>query len=88
MACGTFRRNATGNRPQSAKQPHGADGPPPTRPSISDFSISRVKPGVIWTVSSNGQIYNTMDHGKTWNNVSNIADVPPHTQLQHDRSWR
>jgi hypothetical protein len=33
---------------------------------------------VIWTASSNGQIYNTFDHGKTWNNVSNIANVPPH----------
>lgn len=47
-------------------------------PSISDFSISTVKRGVVWTVSSNGQIYNTMDAGKTWKNVSNIADVPPH----------
>jgi hypothetical protein len=37
-----------------------------------------VKPGVIWTASSNGQIYKTVDHGKTWLNVSNIADVPPH----------
>jgi len=47
--------------------------------SISDFSLSRVKRGVIWTVSSNGQIYNTMDEGKTWTNVTNIASVPPHT---------
>jgi photosystem II stability/assembly factor-like uncharacterized protein len=53
-------------------------GPPPTPPSISDFSISRVKRGMMWTVSSNGQIYNTFDHGKTWTNVTNIADVPPH----------
>ena len=53
-------------------------GPPPTPPSISDFSISTVKPGVMWTASSNGQIYNTFDHGKTWNNVSNIVNVPPH----------
>src|SRR5579864_2541805 len=30
------------------------------------------------TASSNGQIYNTMDHGKVWNNVTNITDVPPH----------
>ena len=48
-------------------------------PTISDFSISTVKRGVVWTVSSNGQIYNTMDGGKTWNNVSNITDVPPRT---------
>ena len=30
--------------------------------------------GVFWTVSSNGQIYNTMDSGAHWNNVSNISD--------------
>ncbi|HEX4308420.1 MAG TPA: hypothetical protein VHZ25_00260 [Acidobacteriaceae bacterium] len=55
--------------------------PPPPRPSISDFSISKVKPGVMWSVSSNGQVYNTMDHGKVWLNVSNLADVPPHTNF-------
>ncbi len=54
-------------------------GPAAAAPAISDFSISRVKRGVIWTVSSNGQIYNTMDAGKTWTNLSNIANVPPHT---------
>jgi photosystem II stability/assembly factor-like uncharacterized protein len=57
------------------------DGAPEPGPSINDFSISKVKVGVIWTVSSNGQIFNTMDHGKVWNNVSNIADVPPHTSF-------
>src|ERR1051326_5032049 len=46
------------------------------RPSISDFSISTVKQGVVWSGSSNGQIYNTMDGGKTWNNVTNFADLP------------
>jgi photosystem II stability/assembly factor-like uncharacterized protein len=56
-------------------------GPPPPNPSITDFSISRVKPGVLWTVSTNGQIYNTMDHGKTWKNVSNITDAPAHTSF-------
>ncbi len=49
-------------------------GPPP--PNIVDFAISNVKRGVVWTVSSNGQIYNTMDGGKTWNNVSNVTDMP------------
>ncbi|MGH9477403.1 MAG: VPS10 domain-containing protein [Terriglobales bacterium] len=43
--------------------------------SINDFSVSTAKKGVLWTVSSNGQIYNTMDGGKHWNNVSNIADA-------------
>jgi photosystem II stability/assembly factor-like uncharacterized protein len=46
------------------------------RPSISDFSISTVKQGVVWSGSSNGQIYNTMDGGKTWNNVTNFTDLP------------
>jgi photosystem II stability/assembly factor-like uncharacterized protein len=64
-----------------AQAPRPGAGPPAQSASISDFSISRVKPGVIWTVSSNGQIYNTMDHGKTWTNVTNIANVPPHTNF-------
>ena len=62
--------------PQANQPPFG---PPP--PFLSDFSISTVKPGVVWTVSSNGQIYNTMDGGKAWNNVSNITDAPPHTNF-------
>jgi photosystem II stability/assembly factor-like uncharacterized protein len=51
---------------------------PPPQPYITDFSISKVKRGVMWSVSSNGQIYNTMDRGKTWSNVSNITDAPAH----------
>jgi photosystem II stability/assembly factor-like uncharacterized protein len=46
------------------------------RGSISDFSISTVKRGVVWSGSSTGQIYNTMDGGKTWNNVTNFSDLP------------
>ncbi|MGH9467168.1 MAG: WD40/YVTN/BNR-like repeat-containing protein [Terriglobales bacterium] len=42
---------------------------------IADFSISTAKQGVIWTVSNNGQIYNTTDGGKHWTNVSNIPGV-------------
>ncbi len=45
--------------------------------SITDFSISTVKRGVIWSGSTNGQIYNTFDGGKTWNNVTNFIDLPP-----------
>ncbi|MGB9145381.1 MAG: hypothetical protein WCC14_06150, partial [Acidobacteriaceae bacterium] len=71
---------ATGATARPASGSAGAPPPPPP-PSIADFSISRVKAGVIWTVSTNGQIYNTMDHGKVWTNVSNIADVPPHTNF-------
>ncbi len=47
--------------------------------TVVDFSISKVKRGIIWTVSSNGQIFRTMDQGKTWNNVSNLPAVPAHT---------
>jgi hypothetical protein len=72
LACGAKKPEP----PQPEKPTSG--GPPPTPPSITDFSISQVKPGVMWTASTNGQIYNTMDHGKVWNNVSNIADVPRH----------
>jgi len=45
-------------------------------PAIADFAISTVKKGVFWSVSTNGQIYNTMDGGRHWNNVSNISDLP------------
>jgi photosystem II stability/assembly factor-like uncharacterized protein len=72
MACGAKKPE-----PPQQEEPK-VGGPPPPPPSISDFSISRAKPGVMWTASTTGQIYNTMDHGKVWNNVSNIADVPPH----------
>jgi photosystem II stability/assembly factor-like uncharacterized protein len=72
VACGT-------PLPPQPTPPRGAA--PVPEPSISDFSISKVQPGVVWTVSSNGQIYNTMDHGKLWNNVSNITDAPPHTNF-------
>jgi photosystem II stability/assembly factor-like uncharacterized protein len=66
--------------PQPPPTPPGGT-PPPPMPSITDFSISTVKPGVMWTVSTNGQIYNTTDHGKVWTNVSNIANVPAHTNF-------
>ena len=85
VACGTIPQPppptpAQPPQPSPLPQPT-AGGPPPPDPSITDFSISMVKRGIIWTVSTNGQIYNTMDHGKTWTNVSNIAEVPPHTQF-------
>lgn len=76
---------AAAPKPATAAEPKPANAttpaPPPPPPAIADFSISRVKPGVIWTVSTTGQIYNTMDHGKVWTNVSNLAGVPPNTQF-------
>ncbi len=59
----------------AAAQGAGRGGFAPPPPSINDFAISTLKKGVFWTVSSNGQIYNTMDNGAHWNNVSNIPDV-------------
>jgi photosystem II stability/assembly factor-like uncharacterized protein len=77
---------AAGPRPAANPAPTpGAPTPTPTpaapaRPSlpgsISDFSISTVKRGVVWSGSNTGQIYNTMDGGKTWTNVTNFADLP------------
>ena len=65
--------------PKTAKPQPSPFGP--VGPVINDFSISKIKPGVVWTVSSNGQIYNTMDRGKHWNNVTNITGAPPHVNL-------
>ncbi len=50
----------------------GGRGTPPP-PFINDFAISTVRKGVFWTVSNSGQIYNTMDGGAHWNNVSNVG---------------
>ena len=41
---------------------------------------------MIWSGSSTGQIYNTMDGGKTWNNVTNFTDLPAERELRHRRS--
>jgi photosystem II stability/assembly factor-like uncharacterized protein len=73
VACGT-------PLPPPKKTAKGPRNPFASRGAvINDFSISKIKKGVFWTVSSNGQIYITMDGGKRWDNVSNITDVPPHT---------
>ncbi len=45
-------------------------------PAIADFFLSSAQKGAVWTVSSNGQIYNTTDAGLHWTNVSNIPDAP------------
>src|SRR5580700_7826009 len=88
VACGTAplesppppqppQPNPTGEQAQPEAQAPGGRGGGAAAASISEFSISRVKRGVIWTVSTNGQIYHTIDQGKTWTNVSNIANLPP-----------
>jgi photosystem II stability/assembly factor-like uncharacterized protein len=69
--------------PSPQAQGQGTSGPPAFMPpaSISDFSISKAKKGVLWTVSTNAQIYKTIDGGKHWSNASNITDAPPNTNL-------
>jgi photosystem II stability/assembly factor-like uncharacterized protein len=69
------RRGAATPTP-TPEAPRPAPTPAGPRGYIGDFAISTVKPGVFWTGSSTGQIYNTMDGGKTWNNVTNFTDLP------------
>src|SRR5205085_3904128 len=64
-----------------APTPTAPAGGRPSPPSISDFSLSTVKQGVVWSGSSTGQIYNTVDGGKTWNNVTNFTDLPPNANF-------
>jgi photosystem II stability/assembly factor-like uncharacterized protein len=75
VPCGTPlpRAKKKARRPRNPFKPAG--------PVIVDFSLSKIRPGVVWTVSSNNQIYNTMDGGRRWNNVSNITGLPPHAHL-------
>ena len=62
--------------PTPTPAPGATPSPFAVRHSISDFSISTVKRGVVWSGSTSGQIYNTIDGGKTWNNVTNFTDLP------------
>jgi photosystem II stability/assembly factor-like uncharacterized protein len=71
VPCGTPAPTPT--PPAAAAAPAGGRGGGGA-PFINDFAISTLRKGVFWTVSSNGQIYNTMDNGAHWNNVSNITD--------------
>ena len=67
--------------PTPTPAPGATPNPFAFRASISDFSISTVKQGVVWSGSANGQIYNTFDSGKTWNNVTNFPDLPAGTSF-------
>ncbi|HKN75818.1 MAG TPA: hypothetical protein VJW94_11620 [Candidatus Acidoferrum sp.] len=57
-----------------APAPGGGPNSPPPPPFLNDFAISTVRKGLFWTISSNGQIYNTMDNGAQWNNVSDVPE--------------
>jgi photosystem II stability/assembly factor-like uncharacterized protein len=74
MPCGVAPAPPTTPAPGAPANP---SVPRPGLPaSITDFALSTLKRGVVWTGSNTGQIYNTMDGGKTWNNVTNFADLP------------
>jgi photosystem II stability/assembly factor-like uncharacterized protein len=81
VPCGV-QAAAANARPAATPTPTpAAPTPTPANPAfargtISDFSLSTIKRGVVWSGSTTGQIYNTMDGGKTWNNVTNFADLP------------
>jgi photosystem II stability/assembly factor-like uncharacterized protein len=49
--------------------------PTPSVPSITTFSLSTVKAGVIWAATNNGVVQMTADGGATWKNVS-PPDMP------------
>jgi photosystem II stability/assembly factor-like uncharacterized protein len=87
VPCGVAPAAAAAPRPgtPAPAAPTSTPAAPAARPllpgSISDFSLSTVKQGVVWSGSSTGQIYNTMDGGKTWNNVTNFTDLPPNANF-------
>src|SRR6266852_6137173 len=86
VPCGVAPAAAVPPRPGAPAPTPGAPTPTPAAPSgprgsISDFSLSTVKQGVVWSGSSTGQIYNTMDGGKTWNNVTSFTDLPPNANF-------
>jgi photosystem II stability/assembly factor-like uncharacterized protein len=90
VPCGVAPTAAAAPQPGVPAPTPGAPTPTPAAPaggrpalpgSISDFSLSTVKQGVVWSGSSTGQIYNTMDGGKTWNNVTNFTDLPPNANF-------
>ena len=68
VACGTPPP------PTPAPSQGGGRGAPPA--AIADFFVASAKKGVVWTASSNGQIYNTIDGGAHWSNVSNVPSEP------------
>ena len=72
-------KDATKATPTPTPAPFGGRGG--ATASITDFSISTVKRGVVWTGSTNGQVFNTFDGGKTWNNVTNFTDLPANSNL-------
>src|SRR5437660_436993 len=90
VPCGVATTPAAPHAPAAADPTPGAPTPTPAAPaggrgvaaaSISDFSLSTVKQGVVWSGSSTGQIYNTMDGAKNLTNVTNFTDLPPNANF-------
>ena len=57
------------------RTPAPAGPPRPPTASITTFSLSTVKAGVIWAATNNGVVQMTADEGATWKNVS-PPDLP------------
>jgi hypothetical protein len=76
VPCGVAPAAAAPRPAAPAATPAAPAARPALPGSISDFSLSTVKQGVVWSGSTTGQIYNTLDGGKTWNNVTNFNDLP------------
>src|SRR5256886_1579509 len=74
--CGVAPAPGTGGGQGPAPPTTTIAGLPANARFIADFAISTVKKGVVWTGSSTGQIYRTVDGGVTWTNVTNFPDVP------------
>jgi photosystem II stability/assembly factor-like uncharacterized protein len=81
--CGVAPAPPAGTTPAATPPPATPTAPtspiaalPASARFIGDFAISTVKRGVVWTGSSTGQLYRTVDGGVTWTNVTNFPDLP------------
>ena len=61
-------KEAEGKKPKTKEEEETMR--PPDRRAISAFSLSAVKPGVIWVGTNNGLVQLTTDNGARWQNVS------------------
>ncbi|HEX4566251.1 MAG TPA: hypothetical protein VH138_06440 [Vicinamibacterales bacterium] len=64
--------------PPAGAQPQGGGGRGGGA-AINDFFLSSAQKGVVWTVSTTGQFYRTVDAGLHWTNASHITDAPANT---------
>ncbi len=64
----TKTKEAESKKPKSKEEEETMR--PPDRRAITAFSLSIVKPGVIWVGTNNGLVQLTTDSGANWQNVS------------------